>query len=337
MQETITHQLDFRDTLGVAVLSFDMKTAFDSLDHAKLLQSLSEGDLPTGFLEWLANFLTNRRQQVLLQGVTGSCIDVTSGVPQGSVLAPSLFAAHMGSLQPVSPTSEMIKYADDVVVLHVIKENANFSDDIKAEIENMTNWCNSHGLSLNVDKTKVMVISKNVTLKGNLPMTCVDNCKILGVTFQDNLKWDSHIHNVVRAASCRIHVLRKLKELPSASKMDLRTIYENFILSVLEYNSPLLVGLNQKNNAKLEKIRKRCHRIICGAHCRCDVFECLSARRDKTALKVFQKLLSPSCLIHYLTPPFLRSSKRLDVPVQCTSRRSSSFIPYCVNLFNQQK
>ena len=101
------------------------------------------------------------------------------------------------------------------------------------------------------------------------PIPCVDlssSIKILGLVFTNELKWDHQIDSVCRKASQRIFILKRLKTL--LSPRDLIKIYNALILSVLDYNSPVMVGMPNKNLNCLEKVRKRCHRLICGADCR---------------------------------------------------------------------
>ena len=115
--------------------------------------------------------------------------------------------------------------------------------------------------------------------------------KILGITFQDNLKWDSHINSVCKSASQNIYILRKMKQLSNITKSDLLQIYKSHILSRLEYNAPVFVGLNGSNSEKLEKIRRRCRKIICGNECECDDFTELRLRRRFLSLKCFNNIL----------------------------------------------
>ena len=323
----------------MAIIAFDIRKAFDRLDHQCLLQTLSSGHLPQQFIEWLKSFLQERQQRVRFQGTCSrSSVDVTSGVPQGSVLAPYLFAAHMGSFKPLRSETRMLKYADDVTLLIPYRSNSELQSYVSDEQENMLNWCSSHGLTLNKEKTKLLLHGKSRPDQQTLTAlpTIDDQVNILGIIFQRNLKWDAHIDRVTKSASRRVHVLRQLKKISTVTKKDLLIVYESFILSLMEYNCPVFVGLNDCNNKKIEKIRKRCHRIICGLDCSCDLLTPVKGRRQRKAMKIFTKMLNSDHLLHHLTPHRLpRSGKMFIEPIK-TDRRAQSFIPYCSLQWNAQ-
>ena len=64
--------------------SIDYRKAFDSVPHAPLMRKLQDMELPTDLLAWISDYLTFRKQQVIVDGTTSSQCSVASGVPQGS-------------------------------------------------------------------------------------------------------------------------------------------------------------------------------------------------------------------------------------------------------------
>ena len=139
-----------------------------------------------------------------------------------------------------------------------------------------------------------------------------------------------------KKACQRLYVIKRLKKL--LNKTELILIYNATILSILEYNGPLLVGLNKKCTDKIEKVRRRAHRVICGIDCRCQSFTPIQLRRNVAALKVFRKMMEPENLLYFLIPPNLQRSRHSDMlllPRSRTHTRRTSFIPFCTVLHNR--
>ena len=337
LHDFITSCLDQKETVSVMLISTDLKSAFDSLCHNSLLRTLERGHLPNHFIKWCRNYLQDRFQRVLLDFSTLSEeIQVTSGVPQGSVLAPYLFAAHMGSLGPCHTNAKMFKYADDVMTAIPITKTLCPNTIIRDELEHINTWCDENGLKLNPDKTKVLMITKKghriIPFANEYEKYLSDELKILGVHYNSQLNWTSHTTKICKNARRHFYILRQLKF--SLEKRDLITIYKSVIMSALEYCCPLYIGLDAHNAKTIESIRKQCHRIICGKDCECEQFEEISKRRRRQALLFFEGMKSKSNLLHNVFPQTHAASGKLVMPYCRTERRLSSFIPQCIILSN---
>jgi hypothetical protein len=335
----ITETLDLKSTDAMILVSTDLKRAFDSVAHSSLLKTLERGLFPLPFIKWCKSYLQDRLQRVILESsVISRPTRVTSGVPQGSILAPYLFAAHMGTLQPFNSAAAIFKYADDVVTAIPIVRAANIDLLIRDELSHIGAWCCDNGLTLNANKTKVLVIPKrgtsvNQTDNINREFVC-NELKILGVIYNSNLNWSSHVMMICKKARRNLYVLRQLKRL--MTKENLHNVYSSLIMSILEYCAPLFIGLDAQNSKRIEKVRKQCHRIICGIHCECSLFENISNRRLRQALRFFQNMKSPCSALHHLFPKTLPSSGKLAMPFCRTQRRLNSFLPQCIILYNNQ-
>ena len=342
IHDFITRIMDSPQCDGIAMIALDLSKAFDRLSHISLLQTLSRAKFPKPFVKWIQSFLTQRTQKVIFQGNSSSKeVTVTSGVPQGSILAPFLFAAHVGSLKAVHSQTVLIKYADDFTFLIPCERSkeALFLSHVNSEISHIKSWCQEHNLKINDDKTKSVYFGKTNPLSDTqlcLPGE-VDELKVLGITYHKSLKWDMHVKNVVRTAGRRVHVLRYLHKIHSVTKKDLVMVYNGYVLSTLEFCSAFFVGLNKKNDDKMERIRRRCHRIICGQHCKCDYFPPLRKKREDQAMKIFCQMLRPGHISNSLLPHFLPRTGQLFQEYIKTNRRANSFIPFCVRRWNSAR
>ena len=333
LHDFITCNMDLAPCNGVLLISFDMSRAFDCLNHEALMKTLVRSGLPVHFVMWCADYLQNRQQKVVFENTSSKPMNITSGVPQGSVIAPFLFCLQMKSAKPASRNSIIIKYADDILVAMPVSKESVITTIISEETSHMREWCHENGLRLNSEKTKSLLIPK----KGHVPSSDTPACdilgelRILGLIYNSNGNWSSHISHIAKKASRMFFVLRQLKNfLP---KSLLFKIYYALIRSRLEYCSAVFVGLSTTESDRLDKIQKRCHKIICGEGCDCEL-PALRKRRETIALKIFCDMQHPDHILHQLFPAFLPHGKRLAYPLVKTNRRTKSFIPFCIHLHN---
>lgn len=223
IHESIVNFLDDVDIRAVRLITFDMSRAFDCIPHNLLLSCISQLDLPDKnyFVNWLRNYLLDRKQRVKLGNTRSSLLPVSSGVPQGSVLGPILFAIYLSSYKTLNKNVRVVKYADDVsLVIPVYKTQ---TDDIfvtKNEIKHFELWCTDHQMLVNVSKSKVLNINfGGVSLNLVPDFDNVSVLKILGVMFNDRLTWSHHFDYIIRKLSQRLYVLRILKPLFSHDKL----------------------------------------------------------------------------------------------------------------------
>ena len=94
----------------------------------------------------------------------------------------------------------------------------------------------------------------------DLDVQIVHSVRLLGVYLNDRLSWDTHVQFLKKVGSQRLHIIRKMKGL--VSEANLHCVYTAIIRSLLEYASPVFVGLNKKQSGILQRIDRRAHRIM---------------------------------------------------------------------------
>jgi len=187
------------------LLLVDFSKAFDRAQKGCIIKCLANLGAPRECVLWIENFLTGRKQRVSFNGTLSTWRSVISGVPQGSVLGPVLFAILVDSLQPVDAQSQYIKYADDITVVHNIRNERD--DRLQSEWDAICKWSADFQLPINSKKTCVLDI---ITRKGlslqriQTPddsfLEIVHSTKLLGIILKNNLKWDEHIKYCVKKA-----------------------------------------------------------------------------------------------------------------------------------------
>ena len=196
----------------VRIFSFDFSKAFDSVSHRILVSKLRDVDINPYILNWLISFISNRKQWVVVDNIITEYIDITRGVPQGTVLhvGPILFSLMINDIKPVSPSSLFVKFADDITVS--IPVRAGGSNMAESEVSSIMEWAEKNQMTLNLDKTWEMLLKSGSLKVPPAPLAiveCKTKLKLLGVTFKDDpVNWDSHIDHVLSKASSCLYILR---------------------------------------------------------------------------------------------------------------------------------
>ena len=121
--QTWFNATDYSETgkMGVHAVFIDFRKAFDLVDHKRLLNKLALMNINKPFWLWIKSFLSGRVQQVNVNGSLSSIASCPAGVPQGSVIAPTLFNIYIDDLEDTLPEQLKVsteKYADDCTQLH---------------------------------------------------------------------------------------------------------------------------------------------------------------------------------------------------------------------------
>lgn len=132
----IMKSYDKKEQIDLVILDFSK--AFDTVPHRKLLHKLSNYGIRGNINNWIRNFLMNRHQRVVIDGVSSLPCSVDSGVPQGTVLGPLLFLYHINDL-PKSVTSQVRLFADDCLLYRTVKS---LDDHLKLQqdLDSLQKW-----------------------------------------------------------------------------------------------------------------------------------------------------------------------------------------------------
>lgn len=145
----------------VDMVMLDFAKAFDKVPHRRLLLKLQAYGIGGNLLLWIENFLTERKQRVILGNSCSAWVEVTSGVPQGSVLGPILFVLFINDLPDCVSKETVCKlFADDSKLITVIKDEADRAR-FQSDLLRVGEWTRTWLMELNIKKCKYMHFSQS--------------------------------------------------------------------------------------------------------------------------------------------------------------------------------
>ena len=228
------------------LVSLDFSSAFDRVNHKALLYKLRAMGIGGLFYFILNEFLSNRKQRVVVDGKFSSMVDVVSGVPQGSVLGPVLFTLYTSDMWQ-NLENDLLAYADDTSLYSVIpspNHRVEVAASLNRDLDTISTSCTHWGMSLNARKTHSIIFSRSRTLNPDHPplmldntsLDTSDNVKLLGVTFDSKLTFEAYLRSVASSIAQKTGLLRKCKKSFGQNDAVLRSFF-SFILPKFEYCS----------------------------------------------------------------------------------------------------
>ena len=152
----------------------DLHKAFDTVNHGILLKKLEHYRIRDNMLDWFRSYLSDRKQYVDINGKSSDLLDITCGVPQGSVLGPLLFLIYINDLPNISKILNFYLFADDTNIYYESSSLDKLERTVNRELNKLFLWLNVNRLSLIIDKTNFIVfhpynkpIKKRITIKIN--------------------------------------------------------------------------------------------------------------------------------------------------------------------------
>lgn len=232
----------------------DLAKAFDTVSIPILIDKLQRLGVRGEQLTLFHSYLTDRSQRLVINGVESSDVPVECGVPQGSILGPTLFLVYINELSSlVIPNCKIISYADDTALIF----NANSFPEVyrraQSGLDTVLSWLRANQLSINVDKTQYMPMSKiripSVALRDlhlvahthaydTVGCSCphlnlASSVKYLGVIVDTRLTFQPHINSTACRLRKLMHIFRKLRQV--ADPFLIKNTYRALCESVLSY------------------------------------------------------------------------------------------------------
>ena len=263
----------FNSRKKTVLVTKDIQKAFDTVWHDGLKYKIAQNfRLPLPFTKLLCNYLTDRRCRVKHRTETSDFFTPLAGVPQGSVLAPTLYNMYTHDIRsPLDDNTLLIQYADDITLLTRATTLDALTNRMQAELNQMTSWERLWRITSNPAKSSAIYFGRKTyrptplfpfatpDQRGALAIPTVNKVKVLGVNIDKNLTFNGHIREKEGQARRALSSLQRFRPANVKTK---RHLYLAIIFPLITYCPLALSHSAPTNKLKLQRIQNKALRFI---------------------------------------------------------------------------
>ena len=335
-------------------IALDISKAFDKVWHKGLLHKLLGYGINGNVFGLIKSFLSNRYLRVVVDGQKSETFSINAGVPQGSILGPTLFLLYINDLPNKIIRTWIDIYADDTSLYgstSKVRDEETLCGDLSSDLKCIVSWGKEWLVTFNASKTKLMsfhhrrtfVDSPSVEMNDIVlnETPCLD--RFLGLKITPDLKWNSYITSVSTRAGKMVGSFYRSREYFTQSAI--LYLYKSQIRPTMEYCCHIWAGASLVSLSCLDKIQNRLRPLVGDALF--SKLEPLSHRRNVASLSLLYRYYYGKCSeeLHSLVPVLYKFPRRtrfseinhphyLSVPIVSRKFHEQSFFPRTIKMWN---
>jgi ribonucleases P/MRP protein subunit RPP40 len=268
----LTNLLDFFDCVtkgidennAVDVIYLDFAKAFDKVPHCRLIRKIRAHGISGKIVSWIEQWLKNRKQIVAVNKTYSNCIEVISGVPQGSILGPLLFVIYVNDLD-VGINSKVCKFADDTKLCRKIANREDIQH-LELDLHTLVEWSEKWQMKFNWDKCSVIHMGNRnenyeYTIGGNTIKNSPEE-NDLGIIVCESGKWSEQCKKAVKKANAVLGMIKRT--IKNKTKNNILRLYKTLVRPRLEYCVQVWSPYYIKDIILVEKVQRRALKMIKG-------------------------------------------------------------------------
>ena len=228
-----------------------------------LLQKCIQAQIPDAYIHLIHSYLTDRHFRVKHEHAQTDWTKIKAGVPQGSVLAPTLYNIFTSDI-PTSRQTKIAQYADDTAIYSTKENIQDATRTLQTHINIITRWFSKWRIKLNTDKTEAIIFTRrrprdinNITIR-NTELQYKDKVKYLGIILdKKKLHFQEHFKYIRGKSLTRIRQIYPVINTQALTLRQKTTIYKSLIRPTILYASPAWGYMTKAQTQTLQAIRWR--------------------------------------------------------------------------------
>ena len=244
----------------------DLSKAYDCLPHDLLIAKLAAYGFEDSATSLISDYLSKRYQRVKIGSVFSSYLEISKGVPQGSILGPILFNIFLNDLIFFIQETEVCNFADDTTIYSYSLNYKEAAHKLSNDTHIVLNWFKAYSMVANPGKFQIMFLGYKID---NCKITfAIENklikwkrvVKLLGITIDEKLTFTKHVANICSLANNKLRALTRIRRY--LSKEQTKYLSEAYIISAFKYCPLIWMFCNKTSNNRINKIYKRSLRLV---------------------------------------------------------------------------
>jgi hypothetical protein len=147
--------------MSTAAVFLDIEKASDKTWHAGLLYKLSKLEFPISLIKLISSFFSQQKFRVSVEGEMSTPREMQAGVPQGSVLSPTLYNLYINDA-PQTIGVNLVLFADDTCLYATERTEGYVLRKLSRGLNSMAVWCERCNIEINEDKTRAIYFSHRI-------------------------------------------------------------------------------------------------------------------------------------------------------------------------------
>jgi hypothetical protein len=250
----------------VAAISMDLSKAFDCLPHCLTICKLRAYGVSKKACMLICSYLYKRKQRVKINSTRSKWTDITKGIPQGSIIGPLIFNIFLNDIFYFAEQSDLYNYADDNCTAVHHDDINTLTELLTSETNVMIEWFTNNGMQVNPSKFQGVLFKANhinptIDIRINdQSIPFVNDIKVLGITIDDKLNFNTHINTLCSKAGAQVSALQRLTGV-----LDLKSrmaIYKSFIAANFNYCPIVCFFTSRSSINRMEKVQERALRFV---------------------------------------------------------------------------